>query len=205
MQVYFQQNLAFLAVPKTGTTAIETTLRKQADIIFTKSRKHVTAAQFHNRVAPFLNRFCKLRPERLAVMREPVEQIRSWYRYRTRLPKGDALSTVHISFDGFVAAMLEPKPPAFAGIGSQHRFLTLSDGSVPVHHLFAYEAGDRLLEFFEDRFGQELEFPQRNVSPQADAPLSPAMEQALREARASEFALYDRLSKAGGYLQPFSG
>jgi hypothetical protein len=206
VQIFFQQNLAFLAVPKTGTTAVEMSLRKYADIIFAKSRKHLTAGQFHNRVAPFLNRLYKVQPERLAVMREPVEQIRSWYRYRLRLDADTkAKSSAHVSFDEFVRAVISDDPPPFAGIGSQYRFLTLADGTVPLHHLFAYEDGDRLLSFFEDRFQRALEFPPRNVSPLVDAPLSPETERALRQARAQEFDLYDRLRDAGGYLQPFSG
>ena len=206
MQVFFEQNLAFLAVPKTGTTAIEMALQNRADVIFTKSRKHVTAGQFHNQVAPFLFKLCKLRPERLAVMRHPIEQIRSWYRYRKRPGIGNRThSTENVSFDEFVSCVISQDPPPFAGIGSQYRFLTLRDGTVPIHHLFAYEAGDRLLEFLEGRFRQQLDFPLRNVSPMMEAPLSPHMEKALRSARSEEFELYARLMDSGGYLQPFSG
>ena len=111
----------------------------------------------------------------------------------------------NVSFDEFVLAVLSDDPPPYAGIGSQHRFLTLSNGTMPLHHLFAYEEGEKLLNFFEGRFQRDLEFAPRNVSPYVDAPLSPEVEKQLRQARASEFELYDRLRDAGGYLQPFSG
>ena len=57
MQIYFNQNLAFLAIPKTGTTAYEMALRKEADIIFAKRRKPMTAGQFQRRMMPFLKGF----------------------------------------------------------------------------------------------------------------------------------------------------
>jgi hypothetical protein len=38
MLVFSKQNLVFLAVPKTGTTAIEMALRPKADIVFAKHR-----------------------------------------------------------------------------------------------------------------------------------------------------------------------
>ena len=44
MQIFFKQNLAMLAVPKTGTTALEAALRGKADILFKGRRKHMSAA-----------------------------------------------------------------------------------------------------------------------------------------------------------------
>ncbi|GGH23374.1 hypothetical protein SAMN05444007_102103 [Cribrihabitans marinus] len=206
MQIYLRQNLVFLAVPKTGTTAVEMALRKHADIVFAKSRKHLTAGQYHRKVAPMLEDLWQARPERMAVMREPVEQIRSWFRYRARQAKRSGpLSTEGLSFDDFVRDVIRPDPPPHAAIGSQLRFLSLADGSVPVDHLFAYEAQPRILAFLRARFGADLDIAPRNVSPQVHAPLSPEVEQALRAARADEFALHERLRAAGGYLQPSSG
>jgi hypothetical protein len=53
--VFFEQNLVFLAVPKTGTTAIEGALRSKADIVFAKSRKHTTGMLYRMKIAPFQN------------------------------------------------------------------------------------------------------------------------------------------------------
>lgn len=107
MLVFSEQNLAFLAVPKTGTTAIEMALRPRADIIFTKRRKHTPATKYRNKVLPFLEDAMQVRPAAFAVMRDPVEQIRSWYRYRAspRL-KGTARSTNGCSFDDFVLEVI---------------------------------------------------------------------------------------------------
>lgn len=204
MLVFSEQNLAFIAVPKTGTTAIEMALRPKADIIFGKQRKHLTAQRFHRKIAPFLSNVMGVDPERFAVMRHPEEQIRSWYRYRTRDGQDGRNSALGMSFDAFVLDVIRDTPPPHAAIGSQLRMLTGARGQVLVHHLFAYEAQPKLRAFLDDRFGTEIVLKSKNVSPDVDAPLSPDIREQLRAARAPEFALYDRIAKAGGYLASMS-
>ena len=183
MLVFSDQNLAFLAVPKTGTTAFEMALRPRADIILSKRRKHLTAARFHNKVAPFLADTFGLTVETMAVMRDPVEQIRSWYRYRSGpRQKGTKASTNGCSFDDFVLAVISDK------------------GEVLVNHLFAYERQPVFRAFLTQAFGEEITLKQKNVSPPAEAPLSAAVEAKLRKVRADEFALYERIKAAGGHL-----
>jgi hypothetical protein len=201
MLIFSAQNLAFLAVPKTGTTAVELALRRRADIVFTKRRKHMTAQKFHRKLAPFLADTFDLRPERIAVMRDPVEQIRSWYRYRTAEDlRGTARSTEGRSFDEFALSVIDDDPPPFAQIGSQFGFLTDPGGNVLVHRLFAYERQPVFRGFLEERFNAPLDIKPKNVSPRAEAPLSEDVLARLRVARAPEFALYDRLIAAGGQL-----
>ncbi|MFD2853812.1 hypothetical protein ACFSZS_01990 [Seohaeicola zhoushanensis] len=198
MLIFSAQNLAFIAVPKTGTTAIEMALKPRADIIFTKRRKHITAQRFHNRVAPFLKEEFGVEPERFAVIREPEEQIRSWYRYRAREAKaGSDFSTEGISFDQFVRDVISDSPPPHAAIGSQHSFLTSGKGELLVHHLFAHEMPGRLWAFLDDRFGGPVELKQKNVSPPVPAELEPATRKLLQQARAAEFELYARVIEAG--------
>ena len=174
MLVFLRRNLAFLAVPKTGTTAAEMTLRKHAEIVFRGRLKHMTARKFHRHMAPFLQSAYGVNPERMAVMREPVEQLRSWYRYRCaeRL-KGSKKATQNISFDEFVLAAIDEDPPAFANVGSQFNFLTSVHGNVLVHHLFAHTQQSEMLEFLADRLHRDLEFDEVNKSPPVDASLSP--------------------------------
>ena len=206
MQIYFEQNLAFLAVPKTGSTAFEMALRSHADIVFAKRRKHMTAGQFHRRMGPFLDGFYNLRPERIAIMRNPIEQIRSWYRYRARpVHKRGRPDCQDLSFDDFVRLVIQdPQPPA-AAIGSQLGFLSMHDGTIPVHHIFAYEKQNVVRGFLNARFETEFTFPLKNVSPDRPTPLSPEVETDLRRARADEFALYQRVMDADGHLKQYEG
>lgn len=201
MLICSRQSLAFIAVPKTGTTAVEMALKPRADIIFTKFRKHTTAQRFHNKIAPFLDEVFDLRPDRVAVMRDPVEQIRSWYRYRMgERQKGTETATHGLSFDDFVLDVISDDPPPHAAIGSQFNMLTSGSGKVLVHHLFAYETPLKFRGFLNDRFGEEITLKPKNVSPEVHAPLSPQVLEQLRAARAEEFALYDRLMQADGHL-----
>lgn len=201
MLIFTPQSLAFIAVPKTGTTAVELALKPKADIIFAKHRKHTTAQRFHRKIAPFLETALGLRPERFAVMRDPEEQIRSWYRYRAReLRDGTDKSTDGISFDQFVLDVIADDPPEYAGIGSQFKMLTSERAGVLVHHLFAYETPILFRSFLDDRFGREIVLKQKNVSPLTDAPLGTDTRRKLRAARAAEFDLYHRLMDTGGHL-----
>ena len=207
MLVFSEQSLAFIAVPKTGSTALELALKPRADIILTKRRKHLSARRFHRRIAPFLAEEFGVTPERFAVIREPEEQLRSWYRYRARKAKsGSDFSTRAVSFDAFVRQVIRETPPPFAAVGSQLAMLTAEDGAVLVHHLFAHETPSRLLDFLGERFGEEIEVKRRNVSPPVPAELEPATRRALRHARAAEFELYARVMEAGGrLLTPVAG
>ena len=206
MLIFSDQSLAFIAVPKTGTTAVEMALKPRADIAFSKQRKHMTAQRFHTKLAPFLLDTFSLAPERVAVIRDPVEQIRSWYRYRNGPRReGTARSTNGCSFDEFVLGVIADDPPAFAGIGSQYNMLTSGNlknaGDVLVHHLFAYENQPLFRGFLSERFEKEIVLKQKNVSPPADAPLDSAVEAQLRKVRAHEFDLYDRVLQASGHLE----
>lgn len=203
MLIFLDKKLAFLATPKTGTTAVEMALRGQADIVFARARKHVTAQRYAAKVAPFLKDAFGAELETLAVMRAPIEQIRSWYRYRSGpRHKGTDKHTRKLSFDDFVLEVIRSDPPEFANIGSQFRFLSDGAGTLLVDHLFAYEKQIDFRRFLSGRMGETVKLDERNISPPAKTPLSPEVEAKLRAARADEFALYDRLMTAGGYLGP---
>lgn len=202
MLVFLDANLTYLAVPKTGSTAVETALSHRADIAVRRDRKHMTAHRYRKRMAPFLKETFGARPETVAVMRAPIDQIGSWFRYRARdAAETGENSTQGLSFDDFVRAVIAPAAPPFAQCGSQFRFLTGGRGRVIVDHLFAWEDPERFRAFLGERLGEPIAFDQCNVSPRIAAVLSPDIEAALRRARATEFALHDRLMDAGGYLR----
>ena len=202
MLVLSDANLVYLAVPKTGSTAIEAALKKHADVTFTKSRKHITARRYRGEIAPFLKRQFGLRHlETCAVMRDPIDQLRSWYKYRARDKAPDAaVSTKAMSFDEFVRATLASDPPPVARVGSQFRFLTNRRGHLIVHHLFRYETLGLFTDFLSARLQDVIQIPRKNVSPARAAYLCAETEAALRIARADDFALYAKLVENDGYV-----
>jgi hypothetical protein len=201
MLIFLRHRLAFLATPKTGTTAVEMALRPRAEIIFGKNRKHVTALRFSRKIAPFLEDTFGVRPDAVAIMRNPTDQIASWFRYRgaDRLT-GTDLSTRGISFDTYVREVISDAPPPRAQIGSQFNFLTDGDGRVMAKHVFAYENQSGFRQFMADRLKTDVTLKPKNVSPGADTGLSAETLALLRAARAPEFALYDRIIAAQGHL-----
>ncbi|MDX1781980.1 MAG: hypothetical protein R3256_11750 [Thalassovita sp.] len=208
MLVFVDANLVLFAVPKTGSTAYHMALKGRAEISLSgkPAYKHISLRKYERHFAPFLKGAYGLEPERVAVMRNPVEQVRSWYKYRSRpTPRKEKGVLDGMSFDDFVGEVIAPRPREFARIGSQLTFLSSDDGKVRVDHLFAYERPLLLRGFLTDRLGKEFETKPKNVSPAIDAPLSAQIEAELRAARAGEFALYDRIVAAGGYLRGSTG
>ena len=129
MLVFFKENLVFLAVPKTGTTAYEAALRGRADIIYRKrpSLKHTPARKFVRTIAPFLDKVHDLRPETMAVIRDPLDQLRSWYRYRQKASlDGQPNSSKGMSFEEFVGGFLSDSPPPPAKLGTDTYFIGLA-------------------------------------------------------------------------------
>lgn len=202
MLVFLRHNLTYLATPKTGTTAVEVALKSQAEIVFAKNRKHINAARYTNRIAPFLEETFGVRPPAVAVMREPVAQISSWYRYRQQeRVDGTPVSTRDITFDRYVQEVIADDPPERARIGRQFSFLTNGKGAVMADHIFAYEAQEAFLSFLSERLEQPVELATRNVSPDVEAELSESTLARLKTARAEDFALYDRIMQQGGHLE----
>jgi len=197
MMILWRERLAFLAVPKTGTTAIESVLAPFAAITYSRPPmvKHMTLSKFNRFLRPYLENSGLSDVKTLAVMREPVAWLGSWYRYRQRDGlKNTAKSTSHLSFDEFVLAYLSDRGrPDFAEVGSQARFLSGGKQGNGVDHLFCYEKMDLLTEFLATLLEQPVEFPKLNVSPSKPIRLSPSIEDKLREKHADDFALYASL------------
>ena len=197
MMVFWQEKLAFLATPKTASTAIEAALGPLAAVVIQRPRelKHTDAARFAQHWQPYLQQSSGAEFEVAALMREPRAWLGSWYRDGQREDIGPERSTRGLSFDGFVRAYCQPGPrPGFADVGAQSDFLGRI-GQGGVHHLFRYEDLSGFVHFLEDRLGCEIHLPHLNVSPKGDATLSPEAETLLHETCAADFALYESLRR----------
>ena len=194
MLVFWDARLAFLATPKTGSTAIAAALESLAAVSIQRPPvlKHTTVHRFRRFVGPYLQAASKADWTLVALMREPRDWLSSWYRFRQREEIETSRSTRAMSFDDFVRGWCSDPRPDFADVGSQGRFLRPRQGQ-GVDRLFRYEEIDTFVHFLEERLGCEIILPRLNVSPPGLTELSPQTEALLREAAAEDFALYETL------------
>ncbi|MEY8802779.1 gamma-glutamyl kinase [Leisingera sp. XS_AS12] len=204
MMIFYKERLALLSVPKTGTTALQEALRDRADLIISDppQLKHAPLYRYNRWIRPMFDKVCGAELEVVAVMREPISWLGSWFRYRQRPAlDGHANSTRDLTFDAFVKAYCKGKPPAYANVGSQAKFLEAQPNGCKVDHLFRYEDTDALRLFLEHRLDTDIRLERRNVSPQAALTLTPEAEAHLRRKRAAEFDLYESIPAANQPVQ----
>lgn len=197
MIVFYKQRLAFLSVPKTGTTAYEKALAPHADMIISEPPmlKHAPVYRYNRFIRPMFSKVCDVELELMAVMREPISWLGSWYRYRRRpFMEGKPNNTFDVSFDEFVLAYMKGDKPGFADVGSQLKFMETQPNGTGITHYFRYEDQPRLQRFLEERLGLSLALSQENVSPQMALDLSPNVEKRFRRKFAAEFELYDSIA-----------
>ena len=194
MLVFWKENLVLLAVPKTGSTALEAALAPRASMVLRDppQLKHAPCYRYKRFLRPFFVQAGGQTPEVMAIVRHPVDWLGSWYRYRSRDDlNGHENSTRGVSFDEFVLEYCKGSPAAFAQVGSQEKFLRINDGDIGADHLFRYEAWDKITAFLEGRLAINLTLQRKNVSPAMDLRLSDDVLARLHHKRAGEFNIWD--------------
>ena len=202
MLVFSTAKLVFLSVPKTGTTAYEAALKDHASMWVgaPPELKHAPVFRYNRFYRPVLEKFVSEDLAVLAVMREPVSWLGSWYRYRQRDEvKGQRTSTHGISFDAFVDEYLKGQSAPFANVGSQAKFLEPAKNGTAITHLFRYEDQAGLQRFLQNRLKLTVETETHNASPQRELELSDKMLDRLRRKMPQDFALYDGIGPDGTY------
>lgn len=208
--------LVILSQPKTGTTALEAALSPRASISVSKppELKHMSYRGFLKFVAPLIEAQTGLDRadyDVIAVMREPVDWLGSWYRYRTRdeLRKPDNPRAVNftgnMSFDDFVRDVCRPddqqpqhariKTPSWVALGGRDR--------IGIDRLFSYEALDAFHDYIVDRTGKPIETKTANVSPKMEISLSPETRETLKRHFTFEFELHGALAGDGRIPERF--
>ncbi len=196
MLIFWKERLVFLSTPKTGSTSIETALESLAHVAIRRppELKHVSGPRYQRHLAPLLEMAGGERFTTVALMRDPVDWLGSWWRYRQRddirdLPR----STSGLSFEDAARDYLSSHPGASMNVGSQARFLGVKEGVASVDKVFRYEDIGTFVHFLEDRLGGEIILPRLNVSPKGDMHLSPSTDARLRDRFAPDYAFYHSL------------
>lgn len=194
MLIFWQPRLVFLATPKAGSTAIEAALEPLSAVAVQRpaTLKHVDIRTFRTHVQPWLEAAVGGPFTTVALMREPVEWLRSWYRFKLRDDHEDPEHRMEgVSFAQFARDYSTPDGPDRLSMIGQARFLT--GGASPVDRIFRYEEMERFVDFLEDQLDCAISLPRLNVPPSVAVDLDAAQEQALRQAMADDLTLYQTL------------
>jgi hypothetical protein len=205
MLIFWKERLVFLANTKTGSTSVERALEAMAHVSVQRppALKHLTAVQYRDTLAPLLRGLTGDGFTTVALMREPVDWLGSWYRYRQRddIPYAPA-STENLDFAAFVADYLDGSVPGIVGdggpvagpLGSQADFLCDSAGTRLVDRVFRYENIAGFLRFLEDRLECEVTLPHLNVSPKGRMHLPDPLRNRLLDRFAADYAVYSAIA-----------
>lgn len=195
MLIFWDRRMVFLATPKAGSTAVEAALEPLASASLQRpsALKHTDVAAYHQHVGPWLTAQAGEEFTTVALMREPVDWLRSWYRFKLRDDHDDPLHRMEgVSFADFVSEYRHTNGPKTLQIGTQSGFLT--DGVTQVDHIFRYEDMNAFIQFLEDRLDCAIELPRINVPPSVNVELTQQEEADLRASLSADLALYSSLS-----------
>lgn len=196
MLIFWKERLVFLSTPKTGSTSVETALEPLAHVAIRRppELKHMSAGQYRRHFAPLLEAAAGQPFTTVAMMREPIDWLGSWYRYRQRedIVEHDR-STIGLSFEEAIEGHLGDPPSPSMAVGSQARFLCGQGDRPLVDRIFRYEDIADFVAFLEDRLDYEIVLPRLNVSPARNLDLSPSVRVRLSTRLARDLAIYDRL------------
>lgn len=195
MLVFWEQRLVFLATPKAGSTAIAAALEPLAAVSIQRPPvlKHTNVRRYQRFIEPYLNKASGAEFTSVALMREPIDWLASWYRFRRRDDLLDsAASTRDMSFDDFARGYCDQPRPAFADVGAQAMFLA-PPGKRRVDRIFRYEAIDSFIDFLEQKLDFQIELPRVNISPLAETTLTRPTRALLEQAMAADLDLYHSL------------
>ncbi len=193
MLIFYEERLALLSVPKTGSTAYQAALRDRADLVISgpPDLKHASVRRFDRFFQTMFQKVLHTEMEVMAVVREPTDWLGSWFRYRSRdALAGHSNSTQSIDFETFVQAYLETPRPAYADVGTQSEFFQTRSNGAGADFVFKYENQDQILRFLEERLNGQIKLQRENVSPQRSLDLSDATRRDYQRLHAAEFALH---------------
>ena len=202
MLVFSSAKLVLLSVPKTGSTAYQDALLPHASIAVTSppELKHAPVFRYNRFFRPALEKFIGENLTIVAVMREPLDWLGSWYRYRQRPSAKDQPTSTHgITFDDFIQAYMQGKQPEFARVGSQAKFLEAQPNGTAVTHLFRYEDQTGLTAFLEKRLKISIQTKRVNASPSVPLEVSDKTMDRLRRKCSREFELWSSIGNGGEY------
>lgn len=199
-----------LSVPKVASTSLDAALAAfHEEPPGTAPAKHQNVVSFHRHTVSKIEGlgFGREAYEVVALFREPVGWLESWWRYRQRPDVRDNNAerwTGDRSFAEFVRLFLDDKEAT--GIkGRPARFIA-GDAALGarVDRLFAVDRPEVWTAWFAERVGSPLDVPRRNrAGSRAPTDLPDTLAQELRSWFAPEYDVVDHLAETGEWQPPF--
>lgn len=197
MLMFWNEKLVILQVPKTGSTALEAALAPRASmhISHPPQMRHLTYRRYAYRFAPFFENFDPTPMEVLAVLRNPVNWVGSWYRYYLGSKfEGTDHSTLGLTFSDFVDAVITGSDAPYAQIGTQSAMIAPPpEGCAHPLRLFAYEDQPRFMAFLSQRFQTKIACHRMNQSKPVDLEISADLRAAIETHFAEDLSAWQRL------------
>jgi len=164
------KKFAFLCAPKTGSTAVEKAFNPFAEFKVTghPKWKHINYDQLNDIFGGYFEKQgCRI----YVVIRDPVETLVSWYKYRSRDALRDPTHsnsinyTGDISFEQFIEEWGSKTPPSRAKVGLPTNFVLKRNGEIAPIYFFRYESITTLWDTLAEHVGHRPYFERKNVSP----------------------------------------
>jgi len=192
MMAMAHKGFAFLSMTKTGSTSIEATFSRYAQITTRRPppMKHMRAATFNRYIVPILESYGYPRSsyELVCIVREPVDWVASWYRYRSReAAQKSSGYTGDMTFEEFVGKLLDEE----VSLGSATQFVS-ARGKRLVDRMYRYEHLGDAVEWMAGKL--EIDTPtlkRVNTSPDRDLAVPASLRARLEERYAKDVALYE--------------
>jgi hypothetical protein len=209
MKMSTKHEFAFLCSPKCASTSIEAAISKFCNINFSghPGIKHINAQVFSETILPtHQNLVPSSKIESFCLIRDPLEWIESWYRFRAR----DALKnpqhpnhtkyTGNISYNEFIQEYISKgKRKPFANLKTQYQFVSLNNGHIGVDYLIPMHNFELVNIFLSEKIGREIKVSHENISPKIPADLDPDINFKLRKHLEKDLVLYNFAKEHGGF------
>lgn len=207
MHVSIRHGFAFLCVPKCASTSIESAITAHCDVRFSGNPhlKHMNAADFEATVLSYMRmKMPQVRVEVFCLMRDPVDWVFSWYRFRQRRElanpahPGAENYTGDICFAEFVDGYLNvDNRPVYANIATQRNYFLLPDGRMGVDRVFSMNRLDLVADFLSGKLQRDIHLPRMNVSSDLHNGLDTARRQQLRDFLARDYQVFEQIERGG--------
>ncbi len=193
-------------MPKCASTSIEMVITPYCNQLFSSPNiceKHITANTFNEKILTLHKKqYPRKTIESICLIREPIDWLFSWYRYRQRKELADPSHKSHIRYTGNITfdefanefTKKEQRKP-FANIETQFDFVKTNNNKIGVNTIFSTTEFNQAINYISEKIGRKILIPEENVSPKAKYSLNRKTEEKLRDYMSVDFALYDLVKK----------